>query len=237
MGQVVEQGASGELDLRLSKLEERVEALEKTVKATVDDVRQVLLDVRSVVSELENPINYVKELGIGELVSDLVKEHLKQLIAENRRIREFVSQRPKEAETKVESSPAPERPEEKAAQKDEPCAKAFVETRPVNAGSPIGFVECAGFLLRAFGRKGAETVLSRYSDAGWVSREVREAVSKAMSVRDSLKVPDERDAGIMEHIMALYFLKKLESSFDGVDAMMLQSLLSNFVDVEEGPKG
>jgi len=233
LGQVFEQGAAGELDLRLSKLEERVEALEKTVKATVDDVRQVLLDVRSVVSELENPINYVKELGIGELVSDLVKEHLKQFIAENRRIRELMSQRPKEAETKVEPSPAPERPEEKAAQKDEPCTK----TRPVNAGSPIGFVECAGFLLRAFGRKGAETVLSRYSDAGWVSREVREAVSKAMSVLDSLKVPDERDAGIMEHIMALYFLKKLESSFDGVDVMMLQSLLSNFVDAGEGPKG
>jgi len=237
LGQVVEQGAGGELDLRLSKLEERVEALEKTVKATVDDVRQVLLDVRSVVSELENPINYVKELGIGDLVSDLVKEHLKQLMAENKRIRELVSQGPKEAENKVEASPASERLEEKAAQKDEPCAKTFVEPRPGNAGSPIGFVECAGFLLRAFGRKGAETVLSRYFDAGWVSKEVREAVSKAMSVLDSLKVPDERDAGIMEHIMALYFLKKLESSFDGVDVMMMQSLLSNFVDVGEGPKG
>ena len=237
MGQMVEQGTAGDLDLRLSKLEERVEALEKTVKATVDDVRQVLLDVRSVVSELENPINYIKELGIDDLVSDLVKEHLKQLIAENRRLRELVSKGPKEGESVQHLSSASESSNEKTAQKKELSIDISPKMQSANVSSPIGFVECAGFLLRAFGRKGAETILSRYSDAGWVSREVREAVSKAMSVLDSLKVPDERDAGIMEHIMALYFLKKLESSFDGVDAMMLQSLLSNFVDVGEGPRG
>jgi len=234
LGQVVEQGAAGELDLRLSKLEERVEALEKTVKATVDDVRQVLLDVRSVVSELENPINYVKELGIGELVSDLVKEHLKQFIAENRRLRELVS-RGREA---VEE--ASERPQELSEAPQNPQTAQAVrasEAGQVVRSSPIGFVECAGFLLRAFGRKGAEMVLSRYSDAGWVTQHVKESVLKAMSVLNSLNVPEEREAGVMEHIMALYFLKKLESSLDGVDIMMLQSLLSNFDGGGEGSKG
>lgn len=69
-----------ELEVKVKALEERVGRLEKDVNSVVEEIRSVLIDVRSTLSELDNPLNYIKELGISDLIESITEDKLKEII-------------------------------------------------------------------------------------------------------------------------------------------------------------
>jgi len=63
-----------DLPTKVFKLEDRVASLEQTLNGMVNDAKQVLTDVRTVLSELENPMNYLKGLGIDEVMLSMAEQ-------------------------------------------------------------------------------------------------------------------------------------------------------------------
>jgi len=63
-----------DIQTKIFKLEDRVASLEQMLNSTVGDAKQVLTDVRAILSELENPMNYLKSLGIDEVMLSMAEQ-------------------------------------------------------------------------------------------------------------------------------------------------------------------
>lgn len=63
-----------DIQTKIFKLEDRVASLEQTLNSMVSDAKQVLTDVRAILSELENPMNYLKGLGIDEVMLSMAEQ-------------------------------------------------------------------------------------------------------------------------------------------------------------------
>ncbi|MEM4576424.1 MAG: hypothetical protein QW701_03035 [Candidatus Nezhaarchaeales archaeon] len=63
-----------DIQTKVFKLEGKVASLEQALNNMVNDANQVLTDVRTVLSELENPMNYLKGLGIDEVMLSMAEQ-------------------------------------------------------------------------------------------------------------------------------------------------------------------
>jgi len=76
-----------DLGMKLLQLEEKTNRLEASVSKISKETASVLTDIRSVLSELENPMNYLKGLGIDEVMLTMAEN-----ITE-KKLKEFMEKR------------------------------------------------------------------------------------------------------------------------------------------------
>lgn len=76
-----------DLDMKVVTLEERTNKLENVVSEISKEVRTVLSDVRGTITELDNPMNFLKGLGIDEVMLSMAEN-----ITESK-LKEFMEKR------------------------------------------------------------------------------------------------------------------------------------------------
>lgn len=81
-----------DIQTKVFKLESKVTSLEQALNNMVNDANQVLTDVRAVLSELENPMNYLKGLGIDEVMLSMAEQITEAKLGEfmDRKISAFI---------------------------------------------------------------------------------------------------------------------------------------------------
>lgn len=75
-----EEGES--LGVKVINLEGKVHRLENAVSEISSELRAVLTDVRTILSDLENPINFLRSLGIDEVMISMAEETIENKLKE-----------------------------------------------------------------------------------------------------------------------------------------------------------
>ncbi|MDD1776211.1 MAG: hypothetical protein LUP94_02530 [Candidatus Methanomethylicus sp.] len=82
-----QQQESEDVGMKVLRLEEKTSKLENTVSEMSHETRAVLSDVRNILTDLDNPLNYLKGLGIDEVILTMADN-----IVENK-LKEFMEKR------------------------------------------------------------------------------------------------------------------------------------------------
>lgn len=200
-----------ELDVKVKELEERVMELEKGLDELTEETRSVLMDVRNVISELDNPLNYIKELGLSGLVESTIEDKLQEFMSSKLKdiIKDIKKTVPQE---KIEDSlKEPIKQFKDANIKQFEVNKEGIITKyPFIESEPLKLLICAGCLLYLFGKKGAEKVLDDYSMRGWISNDIKTSLTRVLSMLNADRIPDNVDIRIEDHLIAMCILSKLD---------------------------
>lgn len=80
-----------DIGMKLIKLEKKTDNLERSVSEISKQTHSVLFDVRNVLTELDNPMNYLKGLGIDEVMISMAENITEKKLTEfmERRLDEF----------------------------------------------------------------------------------------------------------------------------------------------------
>ncbi len=247
-------GSYEELETRIKALEERVERLENSLNSITEEVRSVLIDVRSTLSELDNPLNYIRELGIGDLIESTIEDKLKEIIEAKLKDlrRELRGKLTKETSAKGEAEKS-EKTEKKRKIQEQPreleSEKSKIESGSATQKIPLeasfreiveqkfrvntyneilNLIACAGCLTYIFGKKGVEKVLDEYSRRGWISHDVKLSLLHVASMLNLNDIPDEKEIGIEDHLIAMYLLDKLCRRAPVTEFIIILLLLSKY---------
>jgi len=245
-----------ELEIKLKALEERVGSFEKNINEVTSEVRNVLIDIRSTLSELDNPFNYLKELGLESLLKSTIEEKLS----------EFVETRLKDLKKKLEEKIAKAKipTEQNEEQATIPTTQKMPETQQkvrqitrketqlplkrilgsvipqkrltltqesysaIPLDEVLGLLSCAGCLIYIFGKRGAEKILDEYTRRGWIPDDVKLALLRASSILRLEDVPEEKEVGIEDHLIAMYLLNKLCDGAPLTEFLVVLLLLSKY---------
>ena len=224
-----------DLDLRLMRLEERVLALEGSVKGTIERVNGLLADIRAMLSELDNPLNFLKDLGLSDLILSITEGKLKEMLETRfEELKEEIVRRlPSKggAAEKPSTEGAANKTERAVDAQEKPSSTTLPAPRPISRvklKEVVGLLACTGCLLYMFGRKGLERVLEDYASKGWLPEEVKQAVFKAMSTISSDDIPEVKQASVEDHVVAMYMLDRLMADDSQLDLLIILLLLNKY---------
>lgn len=71
-----------DLNIKLIQIEDRINKLENTISEISKSTSAVLSDIKTVLSELENPMNYLKGLGIDEVILTMTENIMEKKLKE-----------------------------------------------------------------------------------------------------------------------------------------------------------
>jgi len=220
-------------ELRLAKIEEKVNALEKAIEEITQQTKQVLMDTRTILSELDNPLNYLRSLGLDEVTLGMVEDKIKEITdKELKKFREEIKALATQQE-KLQKEQDEQTTYELKANSSPEVLNTRQHTQVQqnqNIDETISLIVCTGYLLYTFGKKALEKVLDDYAKRGWISDEVKLSITRVASIMDSTSFPDEREVGIEDHIIATYLLDKLTKGGNSIDFMVILLLLGKYAD-------
>jgi len=229
-----------ELEFKVKALEERIAKLENELNSVVDEVRTVLVDVRSTISELDNPLNYIKELGLSSLIESAIEEKLEKIIDD--KLKEIR----KEVKEKISQVKTLKQPEEKKEEKKHTkpsqlelspygidlklnkSLERLVRESSTSIDKILSMLTCAGCLVYIFGKRGVERVLDEYAKRGWITHDLKLTLLQISSLLELDGLPDEKETGIEDHLIVMYLLDKLHRGAPLTDFIVLLLLLSKY---------
>ena len=224
---VQEEGNQQEEIIReIENLRKRVEKLESQIDQLSGPLTQMVVDVRTMLSEIENPFNYLSQMGFSDLIKSLRSKNgeqkiiLKQEETQPKQKERKKTEEKEKAENKVAEPIVPPKREplkntrsllkhkEDRFIKDETCLDSI---------NVMNLLACTGFLLELFGRDRLRDELNFYEQEGWIDMETKEAILAAEKVlisSDELEVnnkrrPHVKKLGVGDHVTALYLINKL----------------------------
>jgi len=228
------------IDEELNRINKRIEKLEKQFEEIHGSLQQTLLDVRSTLTEMENPFNYLKEIGIDEIIQKIIEGHageeLKRVRMEKTASMEkgggdnqqpqstSPPPRPSVGREEVPRSAIQHRDEELFAGRKPKLRLETLATTPY----VLNLMICTEYLTQLFGRD-LERILDFYESEGWIPPHIRDAVVKTAKrlfevYSDLYILQDERPAqSVKTHIVAIYLLNKLceENTLEFVITLLL----------------
>jgi len=206
-----------------------VAALESAVNKLKESMEKVLIDVRTFLSELENPIDYLSQLGLDELAASVMDGKLREFEARIRSIVDKLLEEKLESYIKNVLGGKLDGLSREAASSRQPSGDVVMPSRKTaRAGEPIddiiGLISCAAYLARTFGRKGMEDFLDSHVRTGLITDELKEKLIQLALVMFSEGLPERVNASVSDHIMATHMLSRLVSGISSMDLVVLSLL-------------
>ena len=210
-------------------LEERVAALESAVSKLKDSMEKVLMDVRAFLSELENPIDYLGQLGLDELAASVIEGKLREFETRIRSIIDRLLEEKLKSHIKDVLGDKLDGLPRGAASSRQPGGDAVTPNRKAaregeSVDGIIGLMSCAAYLARTFGRKGMEDFLDSHVRTGLITDELKEKLVQLALAMHSEGLPERVNASVTDHIMATHMLSRLVSGISGMDLVVLSLL-------------
>jgi hypothetical protein len=205
-----------ETSIAIEELARKVEEIEREIRNIKQPLVGTLTDLRKLMSEIENPFNYlVKCIETGKL-SGLPNE-IKPI---NKR--EEVYKEIKKEERGKERKRNEESAKEKVTETTQNLIgfASSLFSKEVKHGMvdttqwqlQLNVLVATEFLLQLFGRQGLRRVVAEYVKDNWISQDIARVVEDAID-KLSIKqeVPEQKNSGLEENLLALYVLYRLSS--------------------------
>ena len=212
------------LEEEVEKLKKRVASLEEEIRSVYEPLKNTILDIRTLMSELENPFNYLRQLGLSdeflnaqnldEKVEKIVDARLRHILDEriNKALNRMV--RPEKGEASQEGEGAENTPPHEQHEHQPPASK--VKGDP-EASPAISTLVCAEYLLHLFGKKNLPRILETYVSKRWISEEAKAAILKASKVLTNSGLTSKTYSGtfqgdLTDHLLAISLINTVSRS-------------------------